>query len=225
MYKRHLNGNASASNAHEALSMARECARLGVQSLRRYEDASAAPTGALLQAFNAQQQQKKQQQQQQHGVEAGRVMGHHPHQHQQHQVRYPPLAEAVVSQRAKDLLNEVHDFLVGRILPVEAEILRKSYEQPQSGPYSRWAPSAHMEALKAEARSRGLWNLFMPRENDAGGRYGAGLSNLEYAAMAEVMGRSLVASEVFNCSAPDTGNMEVYITQHHHPTYVYICNI
>lgn len=65
----------------------------------------------------------------------------------------------------------------------------------------RWQPSALIEDLKTKARSEGLWNLFLPSES--------GLSNLEYAPLAEIMGRVTWASEVFNCSAPDTGNMEV----------------
>src|ERR1700757_4103782 len=69
---------------------------------------------------------------------------------------------------------------------------------------NHWAPTQIVEDLKPKARSAGLWNLFLP---DA--EFGAGLSNLEYAPLCEIMGRSLMAPEIFNCSAPDTGNMEV----------------
>ena len=68
----------------------------------------------------------------------------------------------------------------------------------------RWRPPAVMEELKARAREAGLWNLFLPDP-----ALGAGLSNLEYAPLAEIMGRSPIGPEAFNCSAPDTGNMEV----------------
>ncbi len=77
------------------------------------------------------------------------------------------------------------------------------YEQLDGGE-SRWQLPAVMEELKALARKAGLWNLFLP-ESDLG----AGLSNLDYAPLAEIMGRSSIGPEVFNCSAPDTGNMEV----------------
>ena len=102
------------------------------------------------------------------------------------------------SPRASELHARLHAFLEERVFPAEAEVMAQIAEG------DRWQPVPRIEALKAEARAAGLWNLWLPDPDR-----GAGLSNLEYAPMAELMGRAWFASEVFNCSAPDTGNMEV----------------
>ena len=101
------------------------------------------------------------------------------------------------SAKVKALAQKLQSFMDAHIYPGE----RTYYEQLAG---ERWSTPAIMEEWKAKARAAGLWNLFLP-ESD----YGAGLSNLEYAPLCEIMGRSLIAPEAFNCSAPDTGNMEV----------------
>ncbi|HJZ89853.1 MAG TPA: acyl-CoA dehydrogenase family protein [Gemmataceae bacterium] len=102
------------------------------------------------------------------------------------------------SVRARDLHQRLASFMDEHIYPNEKTYL----EQIETG--DRWRVPAILEALKAKARAAGLWNLFLPDRE-----YGAGLTNLEYAPLCEMMGRSDMAPEVFNCSAPDTGNMEV----------------
>ncbi len=101
-----------------------------------------------------------------------------------------------LSQRAEHLHQVIGAFVRERILPMESAI-----EHFQAQPGAHWKIAPELEALKAEAKSQGLWNLFLPEIS--------GLSNVEYARLAELMGASLVGAEVFNCSAPDTGNMEV----------------
>jgi len=104
-----------------------------------------------------------------------------------------------VSPRAQEIYQKLQAFMEARVYPNEAPF----HEQKSQG--ERWQPVPLMEELKAAAKAEGLWNLFLPESED-----GAGLTNLEYAPMAELMGRSWeFAPEVFNCSAPDTGNMEV----------------
>jgi acyl-CoA dehydrogenase len=103
------------------------------------------------------------------------------------------------SARALDLRRRLLAFMEEVVLPGEAE-----YHAHVGQPGQRWTIPPVMEAMKARARAAGLWNLFLPDPE-----HGAGLSNLEYAPLAEIMGRSLIAPEVFNCAAPDTGNMEV----------------
>jgi len=102
------------------------------------------------------------------------------------------------SDKVKALQQRLGAFMDEYVYPNE----KTFYQQIEQG--NRWEPTAIIEELKPKARAAGLWNLFLP-ENP----YGEGLSNLEYAPLCEIMGRSTMAPEVFNCSAPDTGNMEV----------------
>jgi acyl-CoA dehydrogenase len=101
------------------------------------------------------------------------------------------------SARTKELQERLQAFMEEYVYPNEA----RYKEEVQR---NRWVPSEVIEELKPKARAAGLWNLFLPKDEKA-----PGLSNLEYAPLCEVMGRSLMAPEIFNCSAPDTGNMEV----------------
>ena len=100
------------------------------------------------------------------------------------------------SDRALDWHARVRRFLDEQVIPREADYFAQVRENPNRQP-------PVMEAMKAAAREAGLWNMFLP------GEHGAGLTNLEYAPLAEMMGRHLWTAEVFNCNAPDTGNMEV----------------
>ncbi|HEY1340335.1 MAG TPA: acyl-CoA dehydrogenase family protein [Bryobacteraceae bacterium] len=102
------------------------------------------------------------------------------------------------SDKVKDLQRRLTDFMEAHIYPNEGR-----YHEHVHGP-NRWQPVPAIEELKPKARAAGLWNLFLPESER-----GAGLTNLEYAPLCEIMGRSTMAAEVFNCSAPDTGNMEV----------------
>ena len=105
-----------------------------------------------------------------------------------------------ISERAQQLQKELLDFMESHVYPAEAVY----EEQMRDSGNPHYQPPI-LEELKAEARKRGLWNLFHPHPDT-----GAGLTNLEYAPLAEIMGRSFIAPEACNCSAPDTGNMEVF---------------
>ena len=109
-----------------------------------------------------------------------------------------------LSPRAQDLRDQVRHFIDNHIMPVEKAVLPELLLSKHGGDWGQWSVLPQVEALKEKARELGLWNLFLP---DA--EFGAGLSVSEYAVLAEQMGRSHFAPEVFNCNAPDTGNMEV----------------
>jgi alkylation response protein AidB-like acyl-CoA dehydrogenase len=103
------------------------------------------------------------------------------------------------SAKALEMIKQVHKFVTEHVLPLEVELLKEThYGNPD---WKTWQKDARIEALKDKAKAEGLWNLFLP---DVGG-----LNNSDYAPVAEVTGYSLLAPEIFNCNAPDTGNMEV----------------
>lgn len=111
------------------------------------------------------------------------------------------------SPRTKDLQQRLQRFMDDYIYPAEAEYKAELEANTAAG--KRWTALQTIEKLKPKAQSAGLWNLFLPVDSAAASGYaGAGLTNQEYAPLAEIMGRVPWASEVFNCSAPDTGNME-----------------
>jgi acyl-CoA dehydrogenase len=101
------------------------------------------------------------------------------------------------TDKVKTLQERLRAFMDEHVYPNE----KRYYQEIEN---DRWTPTRVIEELKPKARAAGLWNLFLPDDEN-----GAGLTNLEYAPLCEVMGRSVLAPEVFNCSAPDTGNMEV----------------
>ena len=108
------------------------------------------------------------------------------------------------SERVKELQARLEHFMQTNVYPVETE-----YQQQLHDAENRFSTMPIMARLKEKAKAEGLWNLFISREHEEYG--GAGLTNLEYAPLAEIIGRVLWSPEVFNCNAPDTGNMEVFM--------------
>ncbi|MEP0356556.1 acyl-CoA dehydrogenase family protein [Paraglaciecola sp.] len=108
------------------------------------------------------------------------------------------------SEKTQDYINRVRAFMQEHVYPVEEQIYSETHRLNPGGDWKNWQVHPLIEPLKKKAQAAGLWNLFLP---DA--ELGQGLTTLEYAPLAEEMGRVLFASEIFNCSAPDTGNMEV----------------
>lgn len=111
------------------------------------------------------------------------------------------------SPKTKDLQQRLLKFMDENIYPAEKEYSDELLANTAAG--KRWTPLETIEKLKVKAQAAGLWNLFLPVDSaEASGYHGAGLTNQEYAPLAEIMGRVPWAPEVFNCNAPDTGNME-----------------
>ena len=108
------------------------------------------------------------------------------------------------SDKVKSLQKRLNAFMDEYVYPAEAVFEAQVDAARESG--NRWQPAPVIEELKEKAKAAGLWNLFLPES-----KYGAGLTNLEYAPLCEIMGRSHIGAEPFNCSAPDTGNMETLV--------------
>jgi acyl-CoA dehydrogenase len=108
------------------------------------------------------------------------------------------------SEKVRELQRRVTEFMEQNVYPNEARFHAEIEANRRQG--NAWVPTKVVEELKQKARAAGLWNLWLPESE-----FGAGLTNLEYAPLCEIMGRSHLGPEAFNCSAPDTGNMEVLV--------------
>lgn len=196
VYKRSLQGTASAANAGDALAAAKECAAAGASLLKQFQsraDTSASASVAATPVVQASDRVND---------SVNRLVGGR----NENDPSSASMFSHLQSDRGVALLRDVKRFMRDRVLPAEAEIQRLGYAEGGE----RWTIHPLVEELKEEAKALGLWNMFLPMETD-GGKYGAGLTNLEYASIAEETGHSLIAPEVFNCNAPDTGNMEVLV--------------
>lgn len=112
--------------------------------------------------------------------------------------------EFQLSDKAKDYIARTKAFIQTEIEPIEAEFWQAAHKLNPTGDWTTWQWPAKLEELKTKARAQNLWNMFLPDE-----QLGQGLSVQEYAHIAELSGRSLIAPHVFNCNAPDSGNMEL----------------
>ncbi|KAL5017214.1 hypothetical protein ScPMuIL_006803 [Solemya velum] len=116
-----------------------------------------------------------------------------------------PVSVKALSPAVQELHARVKKFIADNVLPLEAECVNHSKSD------KRWQVYPPLEQVKKKAKQEGLWNLFLPKESDPEKKYGAGLTNVEYAFLCEEMGKCMLAPEMFNCNAPDTGNMEVLV--------------
>ena len=109
-----------------------------------------------------------------------------------------------LSPKAQDFVNRTKNFIEQEIEPIETKFWQEVHELNLGGDWTTWQWPAQLEILKQKAKALGLWNMFLPDET-----LGQGLSVQEYAHIAELTGRSLLAPTIFNCNAPDSGNMEL----------------
>uniref|UniRef100_UPI00398E8CA0 acyl-CoA dehydrogenase family member 11 isoform X2 n=1 Tax=Pristiophorus japonicus TaxID=55135 RepID=UPI00398E8CA0 len=206
VYKRSLQGQASSANAETAGKLAEEMADLAWvfavrEGFRIFKSIPAGNQGPPLRKYSTWNRQRSAA-----GFSSTTSLDAN---HSRHLVSVPKghliISPEGLPAHVQELYHKLTVFMDKRIYPLEQELTDHQKAE------NRWVPNPRMEELKNEAKADGLWNLFLPLETDPEIKYGAGLTNLEYTHLCEVMGRSLHAPEAFNCSAPDTGNMEILV--------------
>jgi acyl-CoA dehydrogenase family protein 10 len=215
VYQRGLRGNASAPNATSLLPVVRDISKIGLKILKQYENDNIPQVGSSLLKGETKSNEKKTGIKQRlfhaSATSSSAASSSSPFIDRGKEL-VPLTVHSHVSERAFDTIGRLDAFVNDRILPVEMEIHNHQYTSKD-----RWGHIHPLyEELKHAAKAENLWNLFLPKETEeaigkSSGSFGAGFTNLEYGCMAEITGRSLVAPEIFNCSAPDTGNMETIL--------------
>lgn len=186
VYKRSLQGQASSENAKAVGMLAEAMAETGWKLAREETGSNPGNTGGSKTVHSTKRTYSTSSS---HAASQGGL----------------PINLNSLPSRVQQMHKQLTEFIDQNVFPNEAEFNRHQSSE------DCWTPHPMVEQIKEKARSEGLWNLFIPLEADPEVKYGAGLTNVEYAYLCEQMGKSIYAPEMFNCSAPDTGNMEVLI--------------
>ncbi|XP_043924555.1 acyl-CoA dehydrogenase family member 10 [Protopterus annectens] len=210
VYKRSLTGQASSAQAEEAGKMAENMADLAwefaiKEGFRLFKSIPVSPSVSQKRTYSTWSSFKS-------PTVGISVYTNSPH-HNRELCSNPAhssknsfiISPSGLDERVQALYYKLKAFIELNVYPNEQKL------RDHQNSVDRWTPHPLVEELQVKAKSEGLWNLFLPFETDPEVKYGAGLTNLEYAHLCELMGRSVYAAEIFNCSAPDTGNMEVLI--------------